>query len=131
MNIYGETINIDSPTFRRLRDDRQILVQSIRMRLSTAPGTYFTDPEYGLPLEELLFEGLTTASVARLGARIAAEIEKDEERIESASVVATTIPSGASSKLVFAASVTPIDIPPFSLTISIQDLTIEVLLRGT
>jgi phage baseplate assembly protein W len=131
---YGETIDIDSPTFRRLRggallNDRRILLQAVRMILQTSPGTYFTDPEYGFSLEDLIMEGVDAAKLARIGARIAGAIEHDD-RFESASIAATTVPSGTASKLVFSADVTPVDGETTPLTISIQDLTIDVLLRG-
>jgi phage baseplate assembly protein W len=123
--IYGESVNIDSPTFRRLTDDTRILAQALEMRLSTRRGTYFDDPEYGLDLEDFLLDGVTPARVARLGAEIGQEIEK-EERVESASVTSTS----TGEKLAFSAEVKPSSGPTFSLTISIQDLSVEVLLRG-
>lgn len=129
--VYGETINIDKPTFRRLKDnDTLVLAQAITMRLETRRGTYFDDPEYGLDLDELLLEGVTTESLARIAAEIAGEIEK-EERVETATVTAETSPSGAGVALSFIAEITPDEGPEFSMTISIQDLTIEAFLRGT
>lgn len=129
MGIYGESININSPTFRRLTDDAPILTQALEMRLSTAAGTYADEPEYGLDLSDLQLEHATPATVARLGLRIAAQLEQDE-RVESASVRPSTTPAGAGVKFQFFADVTPRTGEPLSLVISVKDLSIEVLLRG-
>ncbi|AUX33211.1 uncharacterized protein SOCE836_053650 [Sorangium cellulosum] len=56
MSAYGESINIDSPTFRRTRDPARIIAQAIEMRLSTRRGTYIDDPDYGLLIDDLLLD---------------------------------------------------------------------------
>ncbi|WP_437948639.1 hypothetical protein WME98_49960 [Sorangium sp. So ce296] len=126
MSAYGESINIDSPTFRRTRDPARIIAQAIEMRLSTRRGTYFDDPDYGLLLDDLLLDAAPAGRRARLAAEIAGEIEKDE-RVESATVTLAAESNGGAS---FAADVTLVDGQEFPLTISIQDLTVDVILRG-
>jgi phage baseplate assembly protein W len=130
MGTFGETINIDSPTFRRLADNTAILLQGVRMRLGTAPGMYFNDPEYGFDLEELLMDGLTDERLAQLGARIAQEIEKDHDRVQSANVRLSATSAGSNASATFVADITPVDGDNISLTISVPDLTVELLLRG-
>lgn len=126
MTAYGESINIDSPTFRRTKDPARIIAQAIEMRLSTRRGTYFDDPDYGLLLDDLLLDAAPAGRRARLAAEIAGEIEKDE-RVDSATV---TLASEANGGVSFTAEVTLVDETTFPLTISIQDLTVDVLLRS-
>lgn len=125
-NIFGESINIDSPTFRRTRDDARIGAQAIEMRLKTRRGTYFDDPDYGLLLDDLLLDAAPAGARARIAADIAGEIEKDE-RVESSTV---TFSSESEGRVVFSGSVTFINGQTFPLTISIQDLSVDVLLQG-
>lgn len=125
MTAYGESINIDSPTFRRTRDPARIIAQAIEMRLLTRRGTYFDDPDYGMLLDDLLLDAAPAGRRGRLAAEIAGEIEKDE-RVESATVTLTESAAGLS----FSGEVTLVDGRTFPLTISIQDLTVDVLLRG-
>ncbi len=126
MSIYGESINIDSPTFRRTTNDRRIMEQAIEMRLNTRPGTYFDVPDYGLLLDDLLLDNAPAGARARIAADIAGEIEKDE-RVESATV---TLTSEADGRVTFSGSVSLVDGQTFPLTISIQDLSVDVLLQG-
>jgi phage baseplate assembly protein W len=125
-NLYGESINIDSPTFRRTKNDQRIIAQAIEMRLSTRRGTYFDDPDYGLLLDDLILDAASAGRRARLAADIAGEIEKDE-RIDSATV---TLTADAGGRVVFSGEVTLVDGQNFPLTISIQDLSVDVLLQG-
>jgi phage baseplate assembly protein W len=125
-NIFGESINIDSPTFRRTKDDARIGAQAIEMRLKTRRGTYFEDPDYGLLLDDLLLDNAPAGARARIAADIAGEIEKDE-RVDSATVALT---AEADGRVTFGGSVTFINGQTFPLTISIQDLSVDVLLQG-
>ncbi|MFO0588842.1 MAG: hypothetical protein U0441_14930 [Polyangiaceae bacterium] len=85
MGNYGETINIDSPLFRRLSDDAAILAQALNMRLDTEKGTYWDDPDYGLSVSNYENAGLTSESLAYVASAIKSECEKDE-RVSSAAV---------------------------------------------
>lgn len=125
-NLYGESINIDSPTFRRTKNDQRIIAQAIEMRLKTRRGTYFDDPDYGLLVDDLLLDAAPAGQRARIAADIAGEIEKDE-RVDSATVSFTSESEG---RVVFSGSVTLVDGQTFPLTISIQDLSVDVLFQG-
>lgn len=128
MGLYGATIDITTPLFRRLRDDQTILAQSILMRLSTAPGTYWTHPEYGYPLAELVNEGMTPERAARIPYEIKDQIEQDTDRIESASVtIASAEQTPAGVRVAFVIDVTPRATGPFELVLGILDLTVEIL----
>lgn len=85
---YGETINIDSPLFRRLIGDEAVLAQALTMRLDTRRGTYWDDPDYGLMVDDLTNAGLTRDAVVSVAGAIKAECEKDE-RVSSAAVTPT------------------------------------------
>lgn len=85
MGLYGTTIDIFSPSFAALSDDKRILLQAAYMRLMTEPGTYQEDPDYGLDVTELVQAELTDAEIGRLQQRIQSHLERDE-RVEEASV---------------------------------------------
>lgn len=114
---------------RPLTDDREILTQAILLRLQTRRGTYWTDPEYGLALTELLSEHLTASELARLPSRVQAELEKDE-RI--ASVAVEVEPSGPlnARRVVLRMTVTPAAGPTFPLVLSVDQVSVEVLTKG-
>lgn len=85
MGNYGETIDASSPLFRRLLDDESILAQALLLRLDTRRGTDWTDPDYGLQVDDLLNAGLTSDALAQVASAIKAECEKDE-RVSSVAV---------------------------------------------
>lgn len=83
--LYGETINIDSPAFGRLRDDGKILSQALRMRFGTERGFLWDSPDYGLAFENYLEDGVTAEKLAALSSEMKAECESDV-RVSSAAV---------------------------------------------
>lgn len=87
------------------------------------------DTEYGLLVSDYLNEGLTPEVLARIPFEVQAELEKDE-RIGSVEVSATATGPTSSKSILLAIFVTPRLIPPFSLTLSVPDLTVEILTRG-
>lgn len=128
--LYGETINIYSPLFARLTDDQAILTQAVLMRLNTKRGSDWSDPEYGYAISDLVNEGLSQENLARIPVEVALEVEKDE-RIASCTAVVSSIrstPSGAA--ILLSLVITPVDGPSFSLTLSINDVSVELLTRG-
>lgn len=129
MGAYGTTIDINDPFFRPLTDDRAILTQAIVMRLDTQRATYWTDPEYGLPVTNLLNEGLTDKRLARIPAEIAAELEKDE-RIAAVDVTTRIDGKSPSLRIILALRVSPVEGDTFPLTLAISDLTVELLTKG-
>lgn len=84
MGVYGESIDISSPLFRRTVDDETILGQALEMRLDTRRGTYWDDPDYGLQVDDLLNAGLTPDAIVQYSAAIKAECEKDERVVSVA-----------------------------------------------
>lgn len=155
MGRFGETVDIASPLFARLgsaassapvtltmsvsssgvdlgavSDDHRILAQAVTMRLSTKRGALWTDPTYGLAVQDYLEAELTVDAIARIPHEVEAELEKDE-RIASAAVVATTTRAalgGVALKL--AMTITPSPAPSFPMTRPISELTVEALTRG-
>lgn len=122
-----ESLDIDSPRFRRTTNPSTIYAQRIEMRLSTRRGTYFDDPDYGIDLDGLLLDAATAGQRARIEAEIAGEIEK-EDWVDSATV---RLPDESSGETTFFAEVTPIDGPTLSFTISVVDGDVSVLDRST
>jgi phage baseplate assembly protein W len=130
MGIYGQTIDIRSRTFRRLSDDQRILVQAVITRLSTKPGTYWTDPAYGFPLSDLVNAGLTQDALARVPGQVKAQLEQDE-RFASVTVTASTrqLPN-KSWVLVLDITITPARGPEFSFTLAASALSVDLLTGG-
>lgn len=85
MGEYGQTIDVESRAFRRLRDDAAILRQALQLRLETRRGDYWDAPDYGRLVEEDLLDGITSDKLERIAADYKAELEKDE-RVRSAAV---------------------------------------------
>lgn len=129
MGLFGETVAIGSRLFRRLRVDADILSQAIVMRLSTARGTLWTDPDYGLLLTDYLNEGLTADALARLPLEIQAQIEQDE-RITSVTAEVATTQGERGVRLTVALFVTASDGTTFPLTLGVDALGVEILTRG-
>lgn len=105
-------------------------MQACVLRLQTARGTLWTDPEYGDAITEILHDGLTAASFGRIPERVRAELEKDE-RIASVSVTATIGGSPGSYSVVLAIAVRPLEGPDFALKLSVDEVTVEVLEKGS
>lgn len=82
---YGITIDVGSPVFRRLRDDEAVLAQALQMVLETRRGDDWTDPEYGLLVDDYLGDGLTADGIERVAGEIKATLERDE-RVRSVAV---------------------------------------------
>jgi hypothetical protein len=86
------------PSFR-LVSGRALLIQAIALRLTTPE--LFYDPAYGQDLRGWLGEGVTTATLARLRAAVAAEALKDE-RVRRASATATYSDAARTLRVVLA-----------------------------
>jgi hypothetical protein len=129
MSTLGDTIDVFSPAYRRLRDDARIIVQKVYLLLNTEPGTYSDDPEYGFDLESQLGSESTPEGRARFAANMASAIE-DLDGIASASVTASETVSGAAVRGRFTAVVTPIDGDALDLALAVSEQTIDVLLRS-
>lgn len=129
MGVFGETIDVSSPFFKRLTDDKRILTQAIILRLSTRRGVYWASPDYGLDLTEYVNEHLTEDKLVALSTDIKSEIEKDE-RIATATVNLTMTGGLGSVAIIAEIGIEAADGESFSLTLSVNDLTVELLTRG-
>jgi hypothetical protein len=129
-DFFGETIDITSPFFARLTGDQRILAQAAMMRLDTKKGTLWTAPDYGLSLSDYVEKGITADELARIPGDIQAELEKDE-RVEGVIVTATTTrQSGGGYALILDIRITPSGGTSFSMTVSVDALTIQMLTKG-
>lgn len=127
---YGESIDIDDPTLRATTSASLILADAIVMRLDTARGSDWSDPEYGLLVTGYIGDALTPDALARIPSDVAAELRKDE-RINDVDVVpsVTRLPLGG-YRVTLDMTVHPVVGPSFPLTLAVSDLTVEILTRG-
>lgn len=131
MSVYGDTFDLDSEQFDTTSDPRRILAQAVECRLDTAPGTYEDDPDYGHPLEELLLEGLSAEVLARIPVEAAAQLRLDPALANAtadAPRVRRTEAGGAALELDI--GLEPRVGEPVALVMSIDDVSVDVLLRG-
>lgn len=120
-------------TLRSEREDdavgREILADALSRRFVTRPGTYITDPSYGLDLDDIIGTAATDDRISRLAQEIEQQALADE-RIDGARATLTSVSGPMSSrKIVMRLDVVPRFGEPFSLTLSVKDLTIDVLLN--
>lgn len=130
--LYGTSINVNSRTFARLTDDTAILAQWVRLVLMTETGIYWSSPETGKDVCDLIAKGLTPQQLAAVPSDLQAAIATDQ-RIASASVTATTtytaVGQAALSLLI---TVTPkgASVAPFSLTAIASAAVVTEVTRG-
>lgn len=120
-------------TLRSEREDdavgREILADALARRFVTRPGTYITDPSYGLDLDDIIGTSATDDRISRLAQEMEQQAEADE-RVDAARATVLSVTGPLSSRLVqIRLDVLPRFGETFSLTLSVQDLTIEVLLN--
>lgn len=129
-DYFGETLDITSPFFARLTGDQRVLAQAVRMRLDTKKGTLWTAPDYGLSLSDYVERGITADELARIPGDVRAELEKDE-RIDGVVVNAsTTKTSSGGYSLILDIRITPSGGTEFSMTLAVDQLTIQLLTKG-
>lgn len=106
-------------------DELRAFQQAIARRLICPPGALWYAPTYGYDLRALVAEVVDTDAAARA---IDAEVRKDE-RVSISSTTAAQLNSG---ELIISIAVTPVnpDFSPFSLTLKVTSVTVE-LLGGT
>jgi phage baseplate assembly protein W len=103
------------------------LAQAIARRLTTPRGGLFYDGHYGTDLRSFLSEGFGPDTQARVAAAIEAECRKDE-RVAGVSADVTFNPAAQSMKI--SVSLNDGD-GPFTLTLSVTALTVELLTTTT
>lgn len=128
--LYGETVNIDSPFFAVLSNDQAILMQAILMRLNTARGTYWADPEYGLALTDYVNEGLTPDALARIPVEVQSELEKDE-RVAGAFVKASITYGKNGVAVSLNIQITPVEGKEFDFVLAASAVTVDLITLGS
>lgn len=125
------------PAWRTIRSEyegdvasREILSNEISRRLATRPGTYFTRPEYGLCVEDLLGSAATSSSIDRLSMAIEAQVSDDERVLSSSCSIVAVNMSGAEVKLKMKLVITPRLGEQFALTLAVSGVTLSVLKGG-
>ncbi|MCC6559660.1 MAG: hypothetical protein IT372_42630 [Polyangiaceae bacterium] len=130
MGAFGESIDIFDPNFRALTDDQRILLQAAYMRLNTAAGTYWDDPDYGLLVSDLVNADMTEDEVLSLQSRVKAQLELDE-RLEAAIVTAALAATdGDNVSVKLAIRLVPRDGDAFTFTLAATELSVELLTGG-
>lgn len=120
-------------TLRSEREDdavgREILADSLSRRFVTRRGTYITNPAYGLDLDDIIGTSATDDRISRLAQEIEQQAE-DDERVDAARATVVSVTGPMSSRRVeMRLDVVPRFGETFSLTLSVKDLSISVLLN--
>lgn len=131
IDANGDGIN---PAWRVLRSEREddatalkILINAIGCRFNTKRGLFFTDPGYGLDLEEMLGSGLTPGAIERIGIEMVEQL-KEDERIADASVKRTSkIYVGSNVAVRVDLNIVPRIGEPFALSTTVDNVRVAVL----
>lgn len=107
-----------------------ILSNELSRRFSTAKGTYFTDPSYGLELESLLGSEVTADTATRLSLEIENQAKSDERVAAAKAVLKSVLGSGANRVMRLSLSIVPKIGEPFALTLVVSGVTVS-LLKGS
>lgn len=124
------------PRWLTLRSEREddavgleILADALSRRFVTRPGTYITDPSYGLDLDDIIGTAATDDRISRLCQEIEQQAEADE-RVDAARATVTSVTGPIHArKIAVRLDVTPRLGETFSLTLSVQDLALSVFLN--
>jgi hypothetical protein len=98
------------------------LAMAVARRFVVERGGLFYDPEYGLDLRQYLNKGMTRGELFRLRFLVQSEAEKDERIISAEADVQFTSAQTLVVKLECTTA-----LGPFSLTLSVSSLTVELL----
>jgi len=128
VNFGTDTSCTDSLRTGRLVSGPRLVAEACYRRLITPRGSLFggdDEANYGLDLADLIGSVSTKAQVAALPGQIQTELLKDE-RITSASATVTASKSGPSVTYQISISAQT-DAGPFSLVLSVSDVTVSLL----
>ena len=103
-----------------------VLAQSLVMAQLTTHGALLAAPDQCVDLRSWLSKGMTTAEIQQLGATVQAQLLKDQ-RVKSANVQVQYQPS--TSTITLFEQVT-CALGPFTLTLAVSKVTVDVLLNG-
>ena len=127
-----------SPTWTILRSEdesdaagQKILANALSRRFATNPGTYFTDPNYGLNLEDIIGKGITSDSLGTLMLAIKSQAEEDERVLQAEATVISVIGIGTpEAKVTARLSIVPKTGQPFQMTFALTSDKVA-LLKGS
>lgn len=85
--LYATSVDTKSPLLRPLTDDAQILQQWCELTLATDLGFYWSAPEVGAGVQQLVLRGLTPAQITAIPGQIESALAYDQ-RIASVTVTA-------------------------------------------
>jgi hypothetical protein len=131
--LYGTSIDTASPLLRSLTDDGRILRQWVVLQLATLPGAYWSAPEVGADVCQLVLRGLTPRQLAAIPGQIEAALAYDQ-RISAVDVTATTTYTAlgeAAVKLAITVYPKSPSLVPFSLTAVASASVINTVTQGS
>jgi len=100
---------------------RTVLIQSCIRRLITYRGTLIYDPNYGTDVRTFLNDDIDTRKLGQFGAAVDAEMRKDQRILRSNTTV-----SFVGGVLILSIGLVD-QAGPFSLTLSISDVSVSLL----
>ncbi len=107
---------------------QKILANALSRRFATNPGTYFTDPNYGLNLEDIIGKGITADSLGTLVLAMKSQAEEDERVLQAeAKVVSVTGLNTPDAIIKVRLSVVPRTGEPFQMTFSLTGDKVSLL----
>ena len=106
----------------RTTSGRTMLAQALVRRIITPRGTLIGDEEYGTDITEMVNDDMSAGDIAALNSAVEAEWQKDE-RVLDASVTSVLSRQG----ILTIVGVITDQKGPFSLTLAVSQLTIDLL----
>lgn len=130
--LFGETIDLDSPTLARLTDDVRIARQAVRLILSTRFASLWYAPEAGRDVREYVNLGIDARRLTFIPIEVKNAIEADERFARAVVSAVPTFTANGSAALrltidVFAKGAEDVPIPLVALASA--DL-VKVIVRG-
>lgn len=111
---------------------QKILANALSRRYGTNPGTYFTDPNHGLNLEDILGKGITADTLGTLVLAMKSQAEDDERVLQAeATVVSVTGIGTPDARVKVRLSVVPRVGEPFQMTFSLTSDKVSILKGGS
>jgi hypothetical protein len=107
---------------------QKILANALSRRFATNPGTYFTDPDHGLNLEDLIGKGITADSLGTLELAMKSQAEEDERVLQAEAKVFSVTGLGTPDAMVkVRLSVVPRTGEPFQMTFTLTSDKVSLL----